>query len=130
MIACITYYMSQYLLQNDEIKLSNLVNQLGKKFLSNTSPTQQTATNTNDTNTEGQITTPVTQGQVSLSDEAAEQLIPKTHSSIHNEELKALERFVARERTPHQILTGNEDATIVYTFVSATSARQSYKEGK
>ncbi|CAF3330500.1 unnamed protein product [Rotaria sp. Silwood1] len=132
MIACISYYMSQYLQQNDEIKLSNLINQIGKKFLSSMPTTQQisqTTTNTNDTNIPEQIATSGAQGQIALSDDIAEQLIPKAHySTIHNEELKALERFVARERTPHTILTGNEDPTTVYTFINATSARQSYKE--
>jgi hypothetical protein len=125
--------MSQYFQQNDEFKLSSLVNQIGKKFLSNiqtTQPTSQTTVHTNDTNGEGQLASPVAQGQAVLSDEVAEELLPKTHASIHNEELKALERFVARERTPHTILTGNEEATLVYTFINATTARQSYKEGK
>jgi hypothetical protein len=130
MIACITYYMSQYLQQNDEIKLSNLINQIGKKFLSSSPSTSQTTTYSNEMNTGEQLSTTGTQGQITLSDDISEQLIPKMHhSSIHNEELKALERFVARERTPHAILTGNEEPTIVYTFINATAARQSYKEG-
>lgn len=135
MIACMTYYMSQYLQQNDEIKLSNLVNQIGKKFLSTTTTTaqqpSQTTVHTNETNTNEQLSTPGPQGQHALSEEIAEQLIPKAQqASLHNEELKALERFIARERTPHTILTGNEEPTIVYTFINATPARQSYKEGK
>lgn len=133
MIACISYHMSQYFQQNDEIKLSNLINQIGKKFLVSVPATQQVGqgTNTNDTNVPEQSSTSVAQGAAVLSDEIAEQLIPKTHTStVHNEELKALERFMAKDRTPHAILTGNEDAPVVYTFVNATSARQSYKEGK
>ena len=133
MIACITYYMSQYLQENDEPKLSNLINQIGKKFLSNLpsiQQTSQTTTYSNDVNIGEQASTAGTQGQIALSDDITEQLIPKMHhSTIHNEELKALERFVTRERTPHAILTGNEEPTIVYTFINATSARQSYKEG-
>jgi hypothetical protein len=123
--------MSQYLQQNDEIKLSNLINQIGKKFLSNTPTTQQTSQTTTHTNKTEQLSTSADQGQNVLSDDIAEQLMPKIHqTSVHNEELKALERFIARERTAHTILTGNEDATIVYTFINATPARQSYKEGK
>lgn len=133
MIACMTYYMSQYLQQNDEIKLANLINQIGKKFLSAIPPSQhtsQTTTYSNEANATEQASPSDTPGQVSLPEEIAEQLMPKSqHSSIHNEELKALERFVGRDRAAHTILTGNEDATIVYTFINATSARQSYKEG-
>ena len=117
MIACISYYMSQYLHQNDEIKLSQLINQVGKKFLSTSTPATTTTTEPDPT---GAL----------LPDEIAEQVIPKAQqASIHNEELKALERFVARERAPHSILTGSEDAVVVYNFVNATSAKQGYKEG-
>jgi hypothetical protein len=126
--------MSQYLQQNDEIKLSYLINQIGKKILSPTPTSQtisQTTMHTNETNITEQILTPGLQGQMVLSDDIAEQLIPKSQqASIHNEELKALERFVAKDRTAHTILTGNEDTTTVYTFINSTVARQSYKEGK
>ena len=115
MIACISYYMSQYLQQNDEIKLSQLINQVGKKFLSTTIP----STEFNEQASMGL-----------LSDDIAEQVIPKAQqASIHNEELKALERFVARERAPHSILTGSEEATVVYNFIHTTTAKQGYKEG-
>ena len=124
MIACISYYMSQYLQQNDEIKLSHLINQVGKKFLT-------TSTQPNDPNPTGeQASTHDFQNKMALPDDVTEQLIPKVHqASIHNEELKALERFVARERAPHSILTGSEETNIVYTFINATSAKQGYKEG-
>ena len=135
MIACVTYYMSQYLQQNDEIKLSILINQIGKKFLMTMPTSQQTSQTTlhsNETNSMEQISpadTPA--GQVVLSDEIAEQLMPKMQqNSVHNEELKALERFVAKERAAHTLLTGNEDGLVVYTYINATSPRQSYKEGK
>jgi hypothetical protein len=134
MIACITYYMSQYLQQNDEIKLAILVNQIGKKFLSFISTSQQTSQTSlpsNETNSSEKVSPADTPGQIVLSDDIAEQLMPKSyHASVHNEELKALERFVARERTAHTLLTGNEEPNIVYTFINATPARQSYKEGK
>ncbi len=134
MIACMTYYMSQYLQQNDEIKLSNIINQIGKKFLTTVPTTQQTSQTTirtNEINMAEQLSTTGLQGQIVLSDDIIEQLMPKSQqTSIHNEELKALERFVARERTAHTILTGNEEPTVVYTFINATPARQSYKEGK
>lgn len=134
MIACITYYMSQYLHQNNEIKLSSLINQIGKKFLSTASipqQTSQTTTYSTETNPSDQISMSGTQGPTVLPDEIAEQLIPTARqTSLHNEELKALERFVARERNAHMILTGNEDANIVYTYINTTSARQSYKEGR
>ena len=134
MIACMTYYMSQYLQQNDELKLSSLINQIGKKFLSTTSTPQQvsqTTTHSSEGNPTDQISAGGIQGQTVLPDDIAEQLMPKAQqSTIHNEELKALERFIARERLAHMILTGNEDSNIVYTFINATSARQSYKEGK
>ena len=127
MIVCISYYMSQYLQQNDELKLSSLINQIGKKFLSNSTA----ASTTNELTGAEQGSTPDPPAQVELSDEIAEQLIPKVHhASVHNEELKALERFVARERTPHSILTGNEEPSIVYTFINTTTARQGYKEGR
>jgi GTPase Era involved in 16S rRNA processing len=126
--------MSQYLQQNDEIKLSNLINQIGKKFLSSiptSQQTSQTTTHSNETNPTEQTSPTDTPGQMALSDEIVEQLLPKAHqSAIHNEELKALERFLARDRTAHTILTGNEEPPIVYTFINATPARQSYKEGK
>ncbi|CAM2697277.1 unnamed protein product [Rotaria socialis] len=129
MIACMSYYMSQYLQQNDEIKLSNLINQIGKKILSSIPTSQQTATNTNDVNVSEQLSLAGPQAPIELPDDIAEQVTPKVHfATVHNEELKALERFVARERTPHTILTGNEDATIVSTFINATSAKQGYKE--
>lgn len=127
MIACISYYMSQYLQQNDEVKLSQLINQVGKKFLSTSIPvSNMIQASGGDPAATGDL-----QGSSTLPDEIAEQLIPKVHhASIHNEELKALERFVARERVPHSILTGSEEATVVYNFVNATSAKQGYKEGK
>lgn len=125
--------MSQYLQQNDEIKLSILINQIGKKFLSSMPTAQQiahAASNTNE-HIQDQSSTSMAAGHIELSDEIGEQIMPKFHTStVHNEELKALERFVARERTPHTILTGNEDAAVVYTFINATAAKQSYKEGK
>ena len=134
MIACISHYMTQYLQQNDEIKLSSLINQIGKKVLSTVPTAQQashTTINTDDTNVHEQSSTSVVQGQVVLADEIAEKLIPKVHhSTVHNEELKALERFVARARTPRTILTGNEDAASVYSFINGTTAKQGYKEGK
>ncbi len=134
MIACITYYMSQYLQQNDEIRLSNLINQIGKKFLSSMSTSQhasQTSLPSDEPNLSEHVSPADTPGQLVLSDEVAEQLIPKSyHASVHNEELKALERFVARERTAHAVLTGNEEPNIVYTYINATPARISYKEGK
>ena len=133
MIACVTYYMSQYLQQNDEVKLSALINQIGKKFLSTISTSQQTSQTTMHSNEMGsteQISPSDTPGQLVLSDEIAEQLIPKAQqSSVHNEELKALERFVTKERAAHALLTGNEDGSIVSTYINATSPRQSYKEG-
>lgn len=132
MIACVTYYMSQYLQQNDEVKLSALINQIGKKFLSTIPTSQQTSQTTMHSNEMGsteQISPSDTPGQLVLSDEIAEQLIPKAQqSSVHNEELKALERFVAKERAAHALLTGNEDGNIVSTYINATSPRQSYKE--
>lgn len=127
MIICISYYMSQYLQQNDEIKLSHLINQIAKKFLSSSTASSQM----NEVTGIDQGSTADLPAQVELSDEMAEQLVPKMHhSSVHNEELKALERFVAREKAPHSILTGSEEPSIVYTFINSMTARQGYKEGR
>lgn len=133
MIACVTYYMSQYLQQNDEMKLSVLINQVGKKFLTTIPTSQQTSQTTMHSTEMGStehLSPSDTPGQLVLPEEIAEQLIPKAQqSSVHNEELKALERFVAKERAAHALLTGNEDGNVVTTFINATSPRQSYKEG-
>lgn len=135
MIACITYYMSQYLQKNNEIKLSDLINQIGKKFLYSIATSQQTSQTSlpsKDEAKDSENATPAgTPGQLILPDDVAEQLMPKSYqAAVNNEELKALERFVARERTAHALLTGNEEPNVVYTFINATPARQSYKEGK
>jgi hypothetical protein len=126
MIVCMTNYISQYLQQNGDSKLSNLINQVGKRILSIILITQ-----TNDMNRAEQSSASDTRGQTILSDDIAEQLMPKGyHAIMHNEELKALERFVARERNTLTALTGNEEAAFVFNFISSTSAQHSYRESK
>ena len=126
MIACISYYTSQYLHRINDTKLSQLLTQIGKKFL-----TQSTSSKANLRQPDDQPAITETQGQMTLPDNIAEQLIPKMHTtSVHNEELKALERFVARERTQHIILTGNEEPAAVFAFIQNTPPRQAYKESK
>ena len=134
MVACITYYMSQYLYHNDDIKMSIFINQIGRKFLApvaSATVTFQTPGQTTEANPTEQVSTTENAAAITLPEEVAEQVIPKVHqSSMHNEELKALERYVARERAPHSILVGNEEPNIVYTFIHATPAKQGYKEGR
>ena len=126
MIACISYYTSQYLYQINDTRLSQLLTQVGKKFLTHATPSK---TNVRQLDDQPAITE--TQGQMTLPDNIAEQLIPKMHTtSVHNEELKALERFVARERTQHIILTGNEEPAAVFAFIQNTPPRQAYRESR
>ncbi|CAF0806939.1 unnamed protein product [Adineta steineri] len=124
MIACMTSYISQYLQQNNQIKLSILINQIGKKILSTIIAIQ-----TNDMNRGDQTSAVGTQGPTILSDEIAESIMPKSYyAQIHNEELKALELFVAKERNTQASLSGNEEAPVVYNFINTTSVQHSYKE--
>lgn len=124
MIACITAYLTQYLRDNNELQMSTVVQQIGKRILST-----MTSAQANESSRAGQSSASGAHGPTILSDEAAEQIMPKSYyAAIHNEELKALERFVAKERNTQAALSGNEEPATVFSFINTTSALHAYKE--